>query len=1819
MERGRKQWGQGGYAKAHIVSEDEKVKAVKEEVPAGYEEYLLLLQQRNRLVKKLKKKNNKEIELERKEQGFSLYVNGANTGARSRMGGKAITPSPRTIKPTPKPKTAGDIAKKRNLDMHDLAELERLEQEQSEKEKRAQTAPSKVHRKNWLAGSVQIKTSGGDKMKIKAPELLTGNYEDDFEEEELSNESDDGIDSEDEHEELTRHMSRFVDSHSGEDSSDLEIDASKFDQGMGNSEDKTAAKKEEEEEEDEDEISEHLMLSMDDVKKLRQSMELHASIQQSIAEEISSGEEETGGQSPIPRGVTEKRIAEVEEDVVAESFERRRREEKKHVPQSQQPVEKGKRQKPLEENPWAPGDMIVLEFGPSIGKRKERDLSSGKRRSLAEDTPNRKPQKEDSKPASKDVILAPDQPLRKPSRPLSASKKSKSTSSQLDSTVDRSAVLQAIQAENAEVEKYARDTKSAPSRQSQQVSLPMNSKSENVRPSSVTSKLPENKVPDAAENIPVDVSPPQLSEEKLTKVLKKVLQMEGKQQKKLLKALSKIEDTASAENSPRLSSEAMSKPNSQDVAGVEEQAISHSFDKKRGGSMKRQVAIDRVSPNPVQSEDIVELHLVLLSNWGHPSRIGLTEIQAFDSEGNRIDLTCGDVQVYGAKDCKGDLDNLFNGRFKTTKERNMWSCSFVPEKPVEITLNVKRGKDSSKEFGISKLRIWNYNKSLNELSVGVKAMQVFLGAELIFSGDIDKGCGNQVFDYSKTIILREDDTYESNQKGSDSAAVGSQLAQGRVERSMDVNRSVTVTLSDHSPTRPETRTLDHSTGNLQLPVVDDTTASTHVRASIKASISKETNQSTNPDPKVITAKSPKVSKRMAANFDPHSKDQPSLSPRKSDSNPKLSQSKSKQKNPKGIEKTPKADEKTITPEKKTSKASEKTPKSKEPVLATDVQDSVSDSMDGVSMLQQIQEITNSRAGSRSPSRPQWLESSVEASRPHGPSKPKEVPKWLKAEEITDPFIAPPESRAGSRSSAQPQTIDDALPMWPSAGVEALPTVLDPDTDGKRDRRKHTPDHVADENEELRWRQRQVSIDSDDEPPMKKIEQKRENHRNKMKHLKEFSLEESWTSLDLFSKSHKGRISVDFEGDALDEYLQLEKKQPFEPTIQEETGIEEDFMIPELPFGKELVINIKSTWGDKHYVGLNGIEIFSSKGVPVPVAKISANPPDINVLNDYGKDPRVAANLVDGINRTRDDIHMWLAPFTKGGNHFIYITFEEPCKVAMVRIWNYNKSRIHSYRGAKDVEMMLDGSFIFKGEIARACGGVMGGTEAFGDTILFTVDEEILEAVSLNDEAYEAEAFSEDEMEDDVPFERPKTADEENQDRPFTCAVGTRGRGKIETQDVSTVQPQDDHSHISYEGELVVYTGQCLQLNFTSTWGDHHYLGLTGLEVVGKDGEALPITMNMIDANPRDLHVLPGYETDDRTLDKLIDGTNITMSDEHMWLVPYTEGEDHLVTVDFGQPTAMVALRIWNYNKSAEDTYRGAQILHCTLDGKVISPPSGHLVRKGPGNCFFDFMQEIPFSRQPEEVTFPMLDGKMRQSKVVTEEPSQEYEAVQMPCGFIYQLHFLSTWGDPYYVGLNGLEFYDAAGNKIDLVENNIAAYPDSVNALDGVSNDVRTPDKLIDGVNDTTDGRHMWLAPILPSLMNRIFVIFDEPRTISMIKLWNYSKTPTRGVKDFALLVDDLLVYNGQIGPVQSVARGILPTCDLPQPYHTILFTDDKHIAQRERHTVIKKQAADQDIQLTNDMTVVSHFNNPKEATSQKTVNQALRPTTSVSNRNKKK
>ena len=44
-----------------------------------------MLQERNRLLRKLRQKDSHQIELEKREQGFSLYLNGANNFRQIRI------------------------------------------------------------------------------------------------------------------------------------------------------------------------------------------------------------------------------------------------------------------------------------------------------------------------------------------------------------------------------------------------------------------------------------------------------------------------------------------------------------------------------------------------------------------------------------------------------------------------------------------------------------------------------------------------------------------------------------------------------------------------------------------------------------------------------------------------------------------------------------------------------------------------------------------------------------------------------------------------------------------------------------------------------------------------------------------------------------------------------------------------------------------------------------------------------------------------------------------------------------------------------------------------------------------------------------------------------------------------------------------------------------------------------------------------------------------------------------------------------------------------------------------------------------------------------------------------------------------------------------------------------------------------------------------------------------------------------------------------------------------------------------------------------
>lgn len=118
--------------------------------------------------------------------------------------------------------------------------------------------------------------------------------------------------------------------------------------------------------------------------------------------------------------------------------------------------------------------------------------------------------------------------------------------------------------------------------------------------------------------------------------------------------------------------------------------------------------------------------------------------------------------------------------------------------------------------------------------------------------------------------------------------------------------------------------------------------------------------------------------------------------------------------------------------------------------------------------------------------------------------------------------------------------------------------------------------------------------------------------------------------------------------------------------------------------------------------------------------------------------------------------------------------------------------------------------------------------------------------------------------------------------------------------------------------------------------------------------------------------------------------------------------------------------------------------------------------------------------------------------------------------------------------------------------------------MPGHAADPRTPPKLIDGVHATYDDTHMWLAPFTASTPCCVNLALPRPATLGAVRLWNYAKSPGRGVRAFSLELDGSLLFEGCL-------RAAPPRDDPDAPddfVQTVIFTDNEVLIDAEAEHV---------------------------------------------------
>ncbi len=56
--------------------------------------------------------------------------------------------------------------------------------------------------------------------------------------------------------------------------------------------------------------------------------------------------------------------------------------------------------------------------------------------------------------------------------------------------------------------------------------------------------------------------------------------------------------------------------------------------------------------------------------------------------------------------------------------------------------------------------------------------------------------------------------------------------------------------------------------------------------------------------------------------------------------------------------------------------------------------------------------------------------------------------------------------------------------------------------------------------------------------------------------------------------------------------------------------------------------------------------------------------------------------------------------------------------------------------------------------------------------------------------------------------------------------------------------------------------------------------------------------------------------------RLFDNENVTCDENHMWLCPFNRKDKVRIIITLSVSKRLHGLRIWNYNKSPDETYRG---------------------------------------------------------------------------------------------------------------------------------------------------------------------------------------------------------------------------------------------------------------------------------------------------------
>lgn len=566
----------------------------------------------------------------------------------------------------------------------------------------------------------------------------------------------------------------------------------------------------------------------------------------------------------------------------------------------------------------------------------------------------------------------------------------------------------------------------------------------------------------------------------------------------------------------------------------------------------------------------------------------------------------------------------------------------------------------------------------------------------------------------------------------------------------------------------------------------------------------------------------------------------------------------------------------------------------------------------------------------------------------------------------------------------------------------------------------------------------------------------------------------------------------------------------------------NLIVPISPMVNGLTCKLISSWEDKSIIALNGIEVFNMEGV-----KVNIKVENLKVVNNKGKlllNTEINKKLINDDYDNCDAKKQWVLNANRKLPVTIKIKFSKPQYISFIRIWNYNDSRIQAGKGVRNmiIANYEDNKLLFAGTIRKASGMLMKVKKNF-EAIFFTKSKEVLQKISKSDWLFNK-------------FSRHNKAVKKTindkfmsfiNDRPTTAELMEIKMNKLKSNKMKiadnifsdssqrqiSLKYSPSNSVLGFKGNV---TFKSLKIVVLETWDDLKEFCISGLEFF-KDGK-----MKIPDDCFKAL-----------TKNKVIHSENISFDKSLKAKKPVVlrlkSNDENSIEIQFKQSYDISFMRIYSIFENKGFIKKGIKRVHLYGDNVLMNNDKGLYIKKASD---LDFMKKFP-----QQINFPISQLVYN----IEPKPSAKMP-VSSPSGFTIQINLKSSFGDPYYIGLNGLEIFDLMGNNLLCKENEgsfrLIADPPGVFVLPNLSRDKRKAKNLFNGNNLSEDYSDIWLAPFVKydSKYNKNILVIEflNPITLGAINFWHYTKDPGRSVKEVEVLIDGNVIYCNALNDVKE-------------------------------------------------------------------------------------